>query len=172
LKQRKIVISVLLVAVAVSLFVVPSIVAAQFASGSGSQIEVRGIWSLPNFNATTLRNVANVSNIASYGSGPITGGIKGQTAAALLLKSENKAEVILFTGQIYCSCTVGGKSGDLWIAIVNAIDHNSSDPNGATTGELTIVGSQYGLAGTTGHGSFVTTTSSADMNYTMWITVG
>ena len=133
-------------------------------------VHAKGIWSLPVFSATTLNTTADWQYAASYGSGNFTCTIKGNYSnAALLLQINTVTSVVTFTGQIFCQCKIHGRSGDLWISLTNGVDVNFSNPNGATTGDLTIINSNGGLAGATGHGTFVTTSSSDLMNYTMTI---
>jgi len=170
IKKSKVVLSVLLAAGAFALLLVPSMFAAP--ASFATVARGVGVWSLPNFAATTLETIGNTQYIASYGNGPITGGISGQTTAALLLDVKTNTGVTVFTGQIECVCTVSGRSGILWIAITNGFDVNLNDPNGVTTGNLLIVGSSGALAGSSGTGFFNTTSSSANMDYTMKIHLG
>jgi hypothetical protein len=144
-------------------FAVPAV------AGPGSVITVRGIWELPNFAASSLVNQSIYQYEASYGSGPFTGGITGNSTAALLLQINNDTSVVTFTGQIFCVCKIAGRTGPLWISLTNGVDVNFSNPNGKTTGDLTVINSKGGLSGITGSGKFVTTTSSDEMNYTMTI---
>jgi hypothetical protein len=169
-KNAKIATCMSISGIALLLLLAPSVIGLPISSATVARTS--GVWSLPNFNATTLKTSGDHQYIASYGSGPIKGGIVGQTTASLLLDYNTKTNVIIFTGQIECVCTVDGRSGILWIAITNGIDHNASNPNGRTTADLLIVGSSGGLAGTTGQGVENTTTSSPNMDYAMKIHLG
>jgi hypothetical protein len=170
-KKGKIMLSVSLATVAFLLLLVPSV---NTVIASATVARVSGVWTLPGnqFSASTLTTSGNTQYIASYGYGPITGGISGSTTAALLLDFNTNTGVILFTGQIECICTIDGRSGTIWISITNGVDQNGNDPDGFTSGNLVIVGSSGGLSGTTGQGSFTTTTSSSNMDYTMKIHLG
>jgi len=138
-----------------------------------STFKVQGIWTVYYLNSTVFKTIGNWQYGAGWGPGKITGGIHGANAFGTFLTAFNtKTGVILFTGQIVCQCTIHGKSGTLWITMIHGIDHNANNPNGKTTAELVITNASGGLAGTTGHGPMRTTTSSDDMNYTMWVTLG
>jgi hypothetical protein len=167
-KKTKVVMSAVLAIGALAILAAPSIFAipASFATVARGS----GVWTLSNFNGGDI-TTGNAQYEYSYGSGPITGGITGTTTAALLLDVRTSGAVY-FTGQIECVCTVDGKSGILWIAITNGFDVNFNDPNGATTANLVVVGSSGGLAGSTGFGSFSTTTSSDNMYYTIFVHLG
>jgi hypothetical protein len=147
---------------------------ASASTGSTSKtIEVKGSWILTSFHSVTFYTKDGIQYGAGYGTGPMTGGIHGKNSQGEYLTAFNlKTGVILFTGQIHCVCTIDGKTGDLWISMINGIDHNAYNPNGKTTADFVIVGASEGLEGTTGHGPMLTTTSSNMMNYTMFIHLG
>jgi Protein of unknown function (DUF3224) len=166
-------ISAVLLASVFLLTLAPAALTATASSGtSASTIKVHGIWTLTSFNSTVLKTVHHVQYGAGVGVGFITGGIHGSSVGEYLTEYYEKTGIILFTGQIQCTCTIQGHHGQLWISFFHGIDHNANNPNGKTTAEYVIVGASGGLAGTTGHGPMVTTTSSDDMNFTMWITPG
>src|ERR1700689_3683759 len=104
----------LVLAAAFLLLLAPAMVPAFASSTASSNVKLRGIWLLPDFNATVLGSSGNVQYIASYGSGPFTGGITGNSTASLLLQSNNVTNVITFTQQIFCVCKIDGRRGDLW----------------------------------------------------------
>jgi hypothetical protein len=142
-------------------------------SSSFRTIEVKGIWILTSFHSVTFYTQNGVQYGAGFGTGPMTGGIHGKNSQGEYLTAFHlNTGVIIFTGQIHCVCTIDGKTGDIWISMTNGIDHNANNPNGRTTAEFVIVGASGELAGTTGQGPMVTTTSSNLMNYTMTIHLG
>jgi len=172
LKQNTKVISAVLLATTFLLALGPAALTASASTGSSSTIKVTGIWSLTTFTSTVLYTKGNIQYGAGIGNGTMTGGVRGDAPGEYLTKLNLKTGVILFTGQIHCVCTIDGKKGNLWISMIHEIDHNANNPNGKTTAEFVIVGASGGLKGTTGHGPMVTTTSSNDMNFTMWINLG
>ena len=172
LKQNSKVISALLLATTFLLALGPSAVAASASTGSSSTVKITGIWSLTSFNSTVLSTQGNIQYGAGVGVGPITGQMHGSSQGEYLTAYNMKTQVILFTGQIHCICTIFGKTGSVWISMIHGIDHNASDPNGKTTAEFVISSASGGLKGLKGHGPMVTTTSSDDMNFTLWITFG
>jgi Protein of unknown function (DUF3224) len=141
-------------------------------ASSSSTFKVSGIWTLEYLNSTVFQTKGNWQYGGGTGPGKMTGGIHGTADGEFLTAFNMKTGVILFTGQIVCVCTIHGKSGTLWISMIHGIDHNAYNPNGKTTAEFVITEASGALAGTTGHGPMKTTTSSDDMNYTMWITLG
>jgi hypothetical protein len=170
--ERKMIRTTFLVSAAFILMLAPTFATAAASSASTPEtVHVHGIWALTQFNSTVLKTIGNIQYGAGSGTGPITGGMKGFNAATLLTRYNMKTQVIQFTGQIFCKCKIDGLTGQIWISVTHGIDRNASDPNGKTTGDLTVVGASGELKGTTGQGSFVTTTSSADMNYTMTLNV-
>ncbi len=159
----------ILVAATVLLVIAPNLFASA-SSGRSSRIVVTGTWQLTSFNSTTFYTQNGIQYGAGWGIGPFLGGIQGANSQGEYLTAYNLATgVITFTGQIHCVCTIAGRTGDFWISMTNGIDQNASDPNGKTTAEFAIVGASGGLAGVTGSGPMVTTTSSNDMNFTMVI---
>lgn len=172
MKDKTKAMSALLVASVFLLALGPATVSSFAATGSSSTITVSGIWTLDYLNSTTLKTIGNWQYGAGSGPGKFTGGAHGQAFGEFLTAYNTKTAVILFTGQIVCVCTIRGHSGTLWISMIHGIDHNANNPNGKTTAEFIITNSAGGLAGTTGHGPMKTTTSSDDMNFTMWIKLG
>jgi Protein of unknown function (DUF3224) len=173
LKQSTKVICAILIAATFLLAIGPAALSASAATGATSAtIKVSGVWTLTKFHSVVFYTKDGIQYGAGYGTGPITGGIRGSSQGEYLTAFNLKTGVILFTGQIHCECTIDGKTGSLWISMINGVDHNANKPNGKTTAEFVIVGASGQLKGTTGRGPMVTTTSSDDMNFTMLIHLG
>ncbi len=136
-------------------------------TGSSSLTEIHGVWALNYLNSTTLYTQGNWAYGAGSGPGNITGIMHGNAQGEFLTAYNNKTQVILFSGQIVCECTLFGKSGTVWISMTHGIDVNSSNPNGKTTATFRITEASGGLKGLYGSGPMKTTTSSDDMNFTM-----
>lgn len=169
-RRKKVLTGILVAAATMLLIIVPNVFASASSGSAGTRIEVKGIWELTSFNSTTFYTQNGIQYGAGVGIGPFLGGIHGANSQGEYLTAYNLAtQVITFTGQIHCICTIDGRTGNLWISMINGIDRNASNPNGKTTAEFVIVGASGGLKGTTGYGPMVTTTSSNDMNYTMFI---
>jgi hypothetical protein len=165
--RSKRVLSVVLVAAALFLLVASPTIISQVQGTQTKSIKVTGIFALPHFTSTAIQTIGNIQYGAGSGWGPMTGGMHGDQQTEFLTKYNTQTGVIIFTGQIHCVCTIDGKTGNIWISMTHGIDVNANNANGKTTGDLTIVGASEGLSGVTGSGTFVTTTSSADQNYTM-----
>ncbi len=170
LRNKKI-LSVVLVAAALFLLVASTTINSQGQGMSTKSIKVTGIFALPHFSSSNIQKVGRLQYGAGYGWGPFTGGIRGDQQTEFLTKFNTQTGLIIFTGQIHCVCTIDGKTGNIWISMTHGIDHDAFKANGKTTGDLTIVGAAEGLTDVTGSGTFVTTTSSADQNYTMTINI-
>ena len=138
-------------------------------ASTGGTTEIHGIWTVAYLNSTTLYTKGNWQYGEGFGPGNITGPLHGLAQGEFLTAFNTKTSVILFSGQIVCECTLFGKSGTVWISMNNGIDVNASNPNGRTTAEFTITRASGGLAGLYGSGPMRTTTSSDDMNFTLWV---
>jgi hypothetical protein len=161
----------LIVAAVFLLALAPAALTTNASTGS-RVIEVKGIWTVTGLNSTVLYQKGDIQYGAGSGVGPMTGGIHGpHSQGEFLTKFNLDSGIITFTGQIHCVCTIAGRTGNLWISFIHGIDVNAYNPNGKTTAEFVIVGAGQGLKGVTGYGPMKTTTSSDDMNYTMWITL-
>jgi hypothetical protein len=136
-------------------------------TSSSALTKIHGIWALNYLNSTTLYTQGNWAYGAGSGPGNITGAMHGNAQGEFLTAYNNKTQVIIFSGQIVCECTLSGKSGTVWISMTNGRDVNASNPNGKTTATFTITEASGGLAGLHGSGPMKTTSSSDDMNFTM-----
>lgn len=160
----------LLVATTFLLTLAPLALGSSAYTGSNSlTVQIHGIWTVAYLNSTTLYTRGNWQYGEGFGPGNITGALHGQAQGEFLTAYNTKTQVILFSGQIVCECTLFGKSGTVWISMNNGIDVNASNPNGKTTATFTITRASGGLKGLYGHGPMRTTTSSDDMNFTMWV---
>ena len=169
LGNRTKVISALLLASTFLLALAPSAFASSAYTNSSSLTKIHGIWTVAYLNSTTIYTQGNWQYGAGSGPGNITGPLHGTAQGVFLTAYNNKTQVIDFTGQIVCQCHYSGKSGTVWISMTNGVDVNASNPNGKTTATLTITNAQGGLKGLYGTGPMKTTTSSDDMNFTLWV---
>jgi len=140
-----------------------------YAGSSTSLTEIHGSWFLTYLNSTTLYTKGNWQYGSGYGSGFIYGKMHGTSQGEFLTAYNTKTQVILFSGQILCQCTLFGKHGTVWISMNNGKDVNASNPNGKTTATFVITNASGGLKGLYGSGPMKTTTSSDYMNFTMWV---
>jgi len=138
-------------------------------TASSSLAKIHGIWTVEYLNATTLYTQGNWQYGAGTGPGNITGALHGTAQGEFLTAYNTQTQVIIFSGQIVCECSLFGRSGTVWITMTNGIDVNSSNPNGKTTATFTITEASGGLTGLYGTGPMKTTTSSDDMNFTMLV---
>jgi hypothetical protein len=138
-------------------------------AATGSTTEIHGIWTLTYLNSTTLYTKGNWQYGAGSGPGFIYGAMHGTSQGEFLTAYNTKTQVIDFSGQIVCQCTLFGKHGTVWIAMNNGVDVNASNPNGKTTATFMITNASGGLKGLYGTGPMHTTSSSDDMNFTMWV---
>jgi hypothetical protein len=138
-------------------------------ASSTSLTEIHGVWTVAYLNSTTLYTKGNWQYGAGSGPGNITGTMHGTAQGEFLTAYNTKTQVILFSGQIVCQCTLFGKQGTVWISMTHGIDHNASNPNGKTTATFEITEASGGLKGLYGSGQMKTTTSSDDMNFTMLV---
>ena len=166
-KRNKTRIYALLAASTFLLALVPLAIGSSAATNSSGLTKIHGIWTVAYLNSTTLYTQGNVQYGAGSGPGNITGPLHGNAQGVFLTAYNNKTQVITFTGQIVCECTLSGKSGTVWISMTNGVDVNASNPNGKTTATLTITQATDGLKGLYGSGPMKTTTSSDEMNFTM-----
>jgi Protein of unknown function (DUF3224) len=158
----------LLIASTFLLALAPAAIVSSASTGS-SLTEIHGVWTLAYLNSTTLYTKGNWQYGAGYGPGNITGAMHGNAQGEFLTAYNTKTQVIKFSGQIVCECTLFGKSGTVWIAMIHGIDVNASNPNGKTTATFVITEASGGLKGLYGSGKMKTTTSSDNMNFTMWV---
>jgi len=147
----------------------PLAIGSSASTGSSSLARIHGIWTVAYLNSTTLYTQGNWQYGAGSGPGNIIGPMHGNAQGVFLTAYNTKTQVILFTGQIVCECTLFGKSGTVWISMRNGIDVNASNPNGKTTATFTITEASGGLKGLYGSGPMKTTTDSDDMNFTMTV---
>jgi hypothetical protein len=159
----------LLVASTFLLALAPLAIGSSAATGSTSTTEIHGIWTVAYLNSTTLYTKGDWQYGAGSGPGNFTGALHGNAQGEFLTAYNTKTQVILFSGQIVCECTLFGKSGTVWISMIHGIDVNASDPSGKTSATFVITKATGGLAGLYGHGPMRTTTSSDDMNFTLWV---
>jgi hypothetical protein len=147
----------------------PLAIGSSASTGSASLTKIHGIWTVPVLNSTTLYTKGNWQYGSGSGPGSITGPLHGTAQGVFLTAYNTKTQIIKFTGQIVCQCSLFGKHGTVWITMTDGIDHNASDPNGKTTATLTITMASGGLKGLYGSGPMKTTTSSDMMNFTMLV---
>ncbi len=172
MKNRTKVTFALLIASTFLLALAPSAIGSSTAySGSSSTTltKIHGIWTVTYLNSTTLYTKGNWQYGVGSGPGFIYGAMHGTAQGEFLTAYNTKTQVILFSGQIVCQCTLFGKHGTVWISMNHGIDVNASNPNGKTTATFTITNASGGLKGLYGFGPMHTTTSSDDMNFTMWV---
>lgn len=159
----------LLIASTFLLALAPSAIGSSAATGSSSLTKIHGVWTVAYLSSTTLYTEGNWQYGAGSGPGNITGTMHGTAQGEFLTAYNTNTQVILFSGQIVCQCTLHGKQGTVWISMTNGIDVNASNPNGKTTATFTITEASGGLKGLYGSGKMKTTTSSDDMNFTMLV---
>jgi hypothetical protein len=149
------------------LALVPLTIGSSASTASSSLTRIHGIWALNYLNSTTLYTQGDWQYGAGSGPGNITGAMHGNAQGEFLTAYNTKTQVIIFSGQIVCECTLSGKTGTVWISMTHGIDVNASNPSGKTTATFMITEASGGLSGLHGSGPMKTSTSSDDMNFTM-----